>query len=164
MNEINLTLNETSEELGQWISEEVNEMVFIAEMIGQFEHRLEKEGLKIRKTFHPKHDYRDKPFYVIDLGWFSVVFYRKDELEKYVISINIEIKNNTSHNPNAIGDPFICLKVDMLVKLGKKIHIVDFKVLRREDDIRYPLIDYEIEEINKVINVINDMNKAIPDF
>ena len=62
MTEIKVTLNETSEGLGQWVSEEVNELVFIAEVIGQFERALEKEGLTIQKTVHPKQGDRFKPF------------------------------------------------------------------------------------------------------
>ena len=164
--EIKVTLKETSEALGTWVSEEVNEIVFITEVIGQFERALEKEGLTIQKTVHPAQGDRFKPFYVIDLDWFSVLFYRRDELENHVISINIQIKNITSHNPDGTPNPHTCLIVDLFVKFGEKIRIVDYKTQYIGSDLTYRdvLGDDKIEEINKVVNVINDMNKTIPDF
>lgn len=164
--EIKVTLKETSEALGAWVSEEVNELVFISEVIGQFERGLEKKGLSIVKTVHPTQGDRFKPFYVIDLGWFSVMFYLKDELENHVISINIQIKNITSHNPDGAANPHTCLTVNLFVKLGKKIRIVSFKTQHIANNVTYRdvLGDEKIAEINKVVDVINDMNKTIPDF
>lgn len=164
--EIKVTLKETSEGLGAWLSEEVNELVFITEVIGQFERGLEKEGLTIQKTVHPAQGDRFKPFYVIDLGWFSVMFYRKDEFENHVISINIQIKNITVNNLNGTPNPYTCLTIDMFVKFGEKIRIVDYKTQYVGSDITYQdiLRDDQIEEIDKVTNVINDMSETIPDF
>ena len=164
--EIKVSLKETSEALGAWVSEEVNELVFISEVIGEFERRLEKEGLSIVKTVHPTPGDRFKPFYVIDLGWFSVMFYRKDEFENHVISINIQIKNITSHNPDGTPNPYTCLTIDMFVKFGEKIHIVDSKTQYIGSNITYQdiLRDDQIAEIDKVTNVINDMRETIPDF
>ena len=161
--EIKVTLKETSEGLGQWVSEEVNELVFITEVISQFERRLEEKGLSIVKTVHPAQGDRFKPFYVIDLGWFSVMFYLKDELENHVISINIQIKNITSHNPE---NPHTCLTVNLFVKFGEKIRIVSFKTQHIANNVTYRdvLGDDKIADINKVVDVINDMNKTIPDF
>lgn len=164
--EIKLILKETSEGLGTWVSEEVNELVFITEVIGEIERGLEKEGLSIVKTVHPTPGDRFKPFYAIDLGWFSVLLYRKDELENHVISINIQIKNITSYNPEGTASPHTCLIIDLFVKFGEKIRIVDFKTqhIGSEATYRDVLGDDKIAEINKVVNVINDMNKTIPDF
>jgi len=164
--EIKITLKETSEGLATWVSEEVNELVFITEVIGQFERSLEKEGLSIVKTVHPTPGDRFKPFYVIDLGWFSVMFYLKDELENHVISINIQIKNITSHNPDGATNPHTCLTVNLFVKFGEKIRIISFKTQHIGSDATYRDIlgDDKIAEINKVVDVINDMNKTIPDF
>lgn len=164
--EIKVTLKETSEGLGQWVSEELNELVFITEVIGQFERHLEEKGLSIVKTVHPIQGDRFKPFYVIDLGWFSVMFYLKDELENHMISINIQIKNITSHNPDGAANPHTCLTVNLFVKFGEKIRIVSFKTQHIANNVTYRdvLGDDKLADINKVVDVINDMNKTIPDF
>ena len=169
MTEIKVTLKETSEALGAWVSEEVNELVFISEVIGQFEKSLEKEGLVIQGTIHPKHGeilkgYYLGEFYIIDLGWFSVRFYRKDW---GVISINVDIKNITSHpNPNGSENSHTCLTVNMFMKFGEKVKVINHSTHYIASGITYREIlgDEKIAEINKVVKVINDMNKTIPDF
>lgn len=165
--EIKVTLKETSEALGAWVSEEVNELVFISEVIGEFERRLEKEGLTIQKTVHPKQEDRLKAFYVIDLGWFSVMFYHRDWLKNDVVSINVNIKNITSHpNPDGSKNSHTCLTVDMFMKFGEKVKVINHNTHYIASGITYREIlgDEKIEEINKVVKVINDMNKNIPDF
>lgn len=165
--EIKVTLKETSEGLATWVSEGVNELVFITEVIGQFERRLEKEGLTIQKTVHPKQEDRLKAFYVIDLGWFSVMFYHRDWVKSEVVSINVNIKNITSHpNPDGSNNPHTCLTVDMFMKFGEKLKVLHHYTHYIASEITYRdvLGDDKIAEINKVVKVINDMNKTIPDF
>ena len=169
MTEIKVTLKETSEGLGQWVSEEVNELVFISEVIGQFEKSLEKEGLTIQGTIHPKHGeilkgYCLGEFYIIDLGWFSVKFYRK---EWGVISINVDIKNITSHpNLNHSDNSHTCLTVNMFMKFGEKLKVISHKTHYIGSGLTYQDVigDRHVDEINKIVKVINDMNNVIPDF
>lgn len=80
---------------------------------------------------------------------------------------NVNIKNITPHpNPDGSENSHTCLTVDMFMRFGEKLKVINHSTHYIASGITYREIlgDEKIAEINKVVKVINDMNKTIPDF
>ena len=158
--EFKIKLPKVPEAYGRWVEKEINQLVFIYEVIHCLQKKMVDNGVEIIDIKHFQHDSIYAPFITFDIGKIQLNIHKCEM--KDVLEFRLMVKNVQEHEEPSPAD---IMHIDILCKFGKPLEIVYSKQYGITGIAYKDILPTErLEAIEAIIDSINSIVKDFPEY